>query len=264
MKKFVILGIILTITAFSVFANGWVNAREEIAKSVAENSPKSFTVADEMATPMISSNFGKVSRVGSSAKTKCNSDDTYAATIEFWSANAVREILEGKKNHERLFKGLIYYTGSTDTSFVRPKKMDLGTYTITDYGTYDMQLAFLTVETNATLTITVDDKGRLVDKNGDTMKSEHGFYFLNDALKAVFLNLKNGVITGSNLQKKALFAEPKSFSSPTASCEIEPNTTHSVPFTILSWWLRAIVKRDTKAGIYTDNITITVLAKPDF
>ncbi len=255
---------------FSVFASGWVNVEKEIAKSVAENSPKSLDVSNESATTTINMDFSDTSITSNVSKKHCHCHGSYAL-IEFWSAQTVRQILNGYGKHDKLFLGFMYEQKCKTVSY--PKKMKLGTYTLSDYGIYDIPLAFLTVETNATLLITVNDHGRLVDKKGDTISSQHAFLILNDNLKSFFKGIVNGSITASNVDTqlmKTLFAKPKDkdFSSPSASVQVSPpaykKCEGSPYFTLLSWWLRVFAERNTPAAVYVDTVTITIMMKPNF
>ncbi len=269
MKRIAIFGIVLTIVAFSVFADGWFNARSEIQKSVQKNSPKKPGIELlNAAASFTNVNFKGQSQVEGEKAAECGCEDSGGpwAVVDFWSGQKLKDILDdgsdiGWKIAKYLlggdgFQGFVVYDGTNLSSC--PEVLDMGTYVASGPATYDIPLSFLTITTNASLLITVNDGGHLNGPNGAQIASKHGFRELTGDFKNMLKNLENGNLTPEDVEK-ILFNKPKVFSSPKSSFNVV-NDSGSAEIFLESWWLRAWIDSTTPAGVYKDTIKITVCA----
>ncbi len=273
-KSFVLIILILMIVLISTaFADGgWLNAESEIQKSVQANSPKpprvNFIDLNASMTNVQNVFVGKT-RKAKKVPVGCEEKVPYVF-IEFFSAQKIENVLDGKEEwtkHNNFIQGIVVYSGKNlNEFFACPNPMNMGTYTITNAGTYTFPLSFMSITTNASITVTVQDGGHLtnVSNSNDTIQSWNGFVSLTAtaSLTSLLKRWHNKMIKTKKLQR-VLFRKPKTFSAPKASFEID-NPTRELQWSLWSWWLKVKVPYDTPAGVYKDTIKITVHANVDW
>ena len=257
MKKFVIFAIVFTIVAFSAFADGWLNAKSEIQKSVQDNSSKPSTVEFiDLAASMVSDQITP-NKSGAHAQLGCGCDESKPyAMVVFWSAKRVENILEKKKKIWALLKDAKDLLNGDFTKYFHNtnRTMNLGTYDAKKTGLYP--LIFLFISTNATMTISVRDDhgGYLINEHKEKIRANFGFASLKAKLKSLLQSRK---ITLGKIKNVLLFTKPKSFSQPTSKTTVEnPSKKHKIE--LKSLWLKTEISKPTHAGVYKDEITITV------
>ncbi len=279
-KVFVLLFLILTVFFLStIFASGWVNVENEIQKSVQENSTQEPTIefinliasmtnvqqsiSKEMINAAISSDSKK--------DCGCNADEPYVV-ITFFNAQKVKDVLEGKEKlwkylffDNKKIQGIAVYSGENlNNFFACPDPMEMGRYTITSAGTHDFTLSFMSITTNASIIVKIQDGGYLTNVSSSTekMPSWHGFISLNASITSLLHLLNSKKITKYDVEQ-ILFKKPTSFhrafkDSP-AFFEVT-NSPHNVKTSLWSWWLETHASYNTPAGIYKDSVKITVCA----
>jgi hypothetical protein len=271
-KVFVLTILVMAVFSLSVvFADGWVNAEQEIQKSVQSNSsPESRVEFIDLTSSMVNVQQAISENMISnalSAKRKngcgCDDDEPYVL-ITFFNAQKVKDVLDGREKL-LLIQGIAVYSGENlNNFFACPDPMDMGTYTVTDAGTHDFTLSFMSITTNASIIVKVQDGGWLtnVSSADEKMPAWHGFVSLNASIKSLLCSFKANKITKEEVER-ILFKKPTTFhraySDSPASFEIT-NSSHNMKVSLWSWWLRTRAFYDTPAGIYKDTVKITVFA----
>jgi hypothetical protein len=276
-KVFLLITLILIVVLFASigWGDGWVNAEQEIQKSVQSNSPKppAIEFIDLVSSMTNVQNVISQQTKGGKITPKgcgCEENEPYVM-INFWNAQKIKDVLEGKEKlwkyflDDNKFHGIAVYSGENlNNFFACPDPMDMGTYTITDAGTHDFTLSFMSITTNASIIVKIQDGGWLTNASSanEKMPAWHGFVSLNASITSLLCSLSKNKITKEDVER-ILFRKPTTFhrayaNSP-ASFEIA-NSSHSVKISLWSWWLRTRAFYDTPAGIYKDEVKITVFA----
>ena len=279
-RVFVLTILILVVFSLSaVFADGWVDAESEIQKSVQENSAQEPTVEFINLVASMTNVQQNISKeminaaISPSSKKGCGCDENEPyVVITFFNAQKVRDVLEGK---EKLWKylfldnekiqGIAVYSGENlNNFFAFSYPMKMGRYTVTNAGTHDFTLSFMSITTNASIIVKFQDGGYLtnVSSPDEKIPSWHGFVSLNASITSLLCSLNSNKITKDDVEQ-ILFKKPTSFhrafkDSP-ASFEVT-NSPHNTKESLWSWWLETHVSYDTPAGVYKDSVKITVCA----
>ena len=272
MKRCLFLIAMLTVSIL-VFADGWVNVENEIQKNVQANSPKAPTIEFLDLTASMVNNEAKISndisKMISPAKKKPgrdNCDEPYVM-ISFIDAQKVKDVLEGKEKVWKYlllddkFQGIVVYSGENlNNFFACPNPMSVGTYTVEDAGTHDFTLSFMEITTNASIEVSFQDDGYVVntENSNEKMPSWHGFVSLNASVENLLDQLAKTRISREDIEK-VLFKKPTDFHRLNASIEMANSSRHSKIF-LWSWWLRVHASYDTPAGVYKDTVKVTVHA----
>ncbi|WP_036221670.1 hypothetical protein [Mesoaciditoga lauensis] len=264
MKRVFVLTILILV-AFSlsaVFADGWVDAESEIQKSVQENSTKSSTVEFIDLAASILNGQNVVNKDGINTQVNGegeNGNDPYAMVV-VWSAQEVKKILESGNNSdissllsniEELLKGdFTGYFGNTDDklSLYPTTTLNMGTYMLAKSGSFEFPLSFLFVSTNATITISVK-------KNNGEIPLQFAFVSLKSNLTTIQQNM-----TSSNVYSILFNTKPLVNNFAAAISTTMENPSRENKTAVKSLWMKINIPKDTRAGIYREEIIITVSA----
>lgn len=279
MKRVFVLTILI-LMAFSlsiIFADGWVNAENEIQKSVQENSTRSPSIEFINLVASMTNVQQDISKdmidvtTTLSSKKACGTNEPYVS-ITFFNAQKIKDVLEGRESFEKYLldnkkvQGIAVYSGENLNKFFScPNPMNMGTYTITNAGTHDFALSFMAITTNASIIIKMQDSGYVtnVASSNEKMPSWYGFVSLNASITSLLNSLMNSKDVSRKEVEKILFKEPtkfkRAFKDSPASFKVV-NSSHNMKISLWSWWMRTYASYDTPAGIYSDEVKITVFA----
>ena len=301
-KRIVSLIFVLTfLFSASILANGWVNAQQEIEKSVEKNSLPSpvvniLSVSSSMTNveKILSESGKKISPNGCGG---CGQNDEPYVYVLFVNMNTVQYLLNKGGTCEQKaitylkdalkgdFESLlcdeicrhacdntfasIWYDGGAWGEWAQNGRL-IATHSVSQTGQIDLPLSFIFVSTNSTVTVSIYDTDDLHLNNcsscGSTLPTKFGIVSLTSTVSNALVKWAAGTIKLTEVES-ALFTKPTTFKRSTKSDE-KVGFTLNVPnkepaLALEGLWLQTDVSKGTRAGYYWDWVTFNVHADVD-